>query len=206
MIYKFFISIIFILPIYGCTNKAEKTVPVKIRISDSMFRIEERELNGFVKLYDRFYRYKDGTFFIKSYRFNEEKTNNRASLTEIYIEIPFLDSSSFKPMGQYLKDKTKVLCVFDNSDGGNYLELKSVDAGSFTAFKNIFGGKDSCHVFFQDKLLSNINSKHVKVYSKYKNCTNCEGYFKDGNVVYFGTKRISEPGFEIPKEYKYIEY
>jgi hypothetical protein len=205
MINKYIILVIFANSIYSCVYKQREIISAKIRINDSTFRFEDRRIDEFTWLYDNFYQDRNGKFYIKSSKFVKLSSNNNPIYSPVYIEIPFLDSNSFMRMGNYLKDKKHVICIFENSDGGNYVSLKNVDPVTFVAFKNVFGGKDSGVVFFQNKILSDLDAKHVKVYSNQASCINCDGYFKDSNVIYLGGRKILDTGLVIPNEYKYVE-
>jgi hypothetical protein len=157
-----------------------------------------------IKKFDKFYEDRNGHFFIRSYG-HQKSQKSEFQLVEVFVEIPRLDSATYKSSGSYLIDNSKVICVFSNSDGGSYVWLKDADPESFQAFKNAFGGKDKKHVFYQAKKLEGLNPVTVKVYSDTKNCTNCMPYLTDGNSCYFGEEKIEKSNCSIPPEYKFIE-
>lgn len=99
----------------------------------------------------------------------------KLELVDVFVQVPRFDSATFKMEGQYLMDKSKVVCNFENSDGGSYTVLKNADPSSFQAFSGIFGGKDRYHLYFQDRLLSGINPDRARVYIGQKDCRNCLG-------------------------------
>ena len=199
-------SSVFLILLFWIANACHfrKSVIARIFVKDSISITKKRNGNDFYKVFDRFYMDKEGRFFIKSFQ-NKPGKNDSLLLSEIFIEIPKLDSGSYVNYGSYIKDSSKVICVYDNSDGGNYLLLKNVDAKSFECFENVFGGKDKNHVFFQGSILYDLDVKKIKVYSMQRNCGNCEGYFTDGHLIYYGSKRISDVDFKIPNEYSVSE-
>ena len=173
---------------------------VKVKINDSVYQIVRRDSAEFTRLYSDFYTDKEQRFYIMSMGHAHDM-----SPVPVYIEIPRIDSASFKQDGQYFWDKSRVICVFGNSDGGSYAPLKGVDPGSFRVFKNVFGGKDKDHVYFQNRLLEGLSPAGVRVYSEYENCANCDGYFKEGKIVYRGRERIKDTAFVIPERFRFLE-
>jgi len=176
------------------------TVNVKF-VSDTFELIATIRRTDLIKKFDEFYEDKSGHFFIRSYGHQRSKKHEFEPV-EVFIEIPKLDSATYKNWDSYIMDSSKVICVFANSDGGNYVLLKDADPKSFHAFKNAFGGKDKNHVFYQAKMLEGLNPSTVKVYSDLKNCTNCRPWFKDEKTCYFGEEKS---GCSVPSEYKFVE-
>lgn len=196
-------SLIVILLYFVCTCNSQDSVLVKYNHQARAIikKIKSTELTLKFKF---FYEDMYGLFFIKSagHRLN----NGKMELVDVFIEIPKLDSGSFINYGVYFRDSSKVICVFENSDGGNYKTMQNVDPKSFTVFKNTFGGKDKNNVYYQNVVLKDLDPGLVKVYSNTLSCSNCKSYFTDGKVYYFGTQRITKRDFLMnAKEYRYIE-
>jgi hypothetical protein len=176
-----------------------------IRFRSDTFKVSLINRTDLEKRFNNFYEDRYGHFFIKS--FGHQKTKEHEfQPVEVFVELPKLDSATYKDFGSYFKDSSKVMCVFENSDGGNYVWLKDADSKSFEAFKNSFGGKDKKYVFYKDIKLSGLNPSTVKVYSDTKNCTNCTPYFTDGKVCFFGDEKVENRNCIIPPEYKFIEF
>jgi hypothetical protein len=193
------------LSLLSCKSHSNNLVTVRVKNGDSnsIYSIEKRDSSDFENLFNRFYADDAGKFYIKS--FGHKLADKKNEITSVFVEIQKLDNNTFCDYGLYFKDSSKVLCVFENSDGGNYPQMYGVDPKSFKPFSNVFGGKDSFHVFFQNRMLDSLNVKNVKVYSEIKNCANCKGYFTDGKIVYYGANKIKEQNFIIPKEFKFEE-
>lgn len=175
------------------------TVIVKFINEPYEFDVVKRA--GFIKKFKEFYEDGIGRFFIRSYGHKKTEKNEFEPI-EVFIEIPRLDSATFKNLGLYLMDSSKVISAYPNSDGGNYILLKDADPKSFHVFKHAFGGKDNDHVYYQAKKLEGLNARTVKVYSDLKNCKDCTPYFRDGNTCYFGEEKSD---CTIPSEYKIVE-
>ena len=167
-------------------------------------RIYRRWEDGFKHVFGEFYVDREDRFYIQSALLDEDSNKNLAFF-DVFVEIPRLDAATYRREGEYLLDKDKVICVFENSDGGNYVEVKGVDPASFKIFKNVFGGRDKEHVFLQDRMLEGVDPQRVKVYSEMKDCANCDGYLVDGRVFYHGVDRVEDTQMVIPKEFKYVE-
>jgi hypothetical protein len=193
--------LVLLILMIGCHDVQKRSIVVRFLDSNSTYHIEKVDFDQFQKAFESFYKNKIGRFFVSSSIFREHIQKNEP----ILIQIPELDSNTFIRAGQYLIDKSKVICVFDNSDGGNYVLLKDVDPTSFRIFHNVFGGKDSTHVFFQSSLLLGVSPKNVRVYSSMQNCSNCDGYFVDGNITYVGSRRITDSSNCVPKQYQFVE-
>jgi hypothetical protein len=101
-----------------------------------------------------------------------------------------------------MKDSSKVICVYLNSDGGNFVLLNDLDPKTFKVFNNAFGGKDKNHVFYQANILTGLNPSSVKVYS---NTENCLAYFTDGELCYWGEQRSELKDCVISSDYKFVE-
>lgn len=139
------LHLLLLLFLISCHNVQKGKITVRLLSSDSRYQIEKRDSDLFEKAFGSFYKDKNGLFFVASIF----DTGSPLKPAPILIQIPTLDSISFRQDGQYLVDKSKVICVFGNSDGGNYVVLKNVDPSSFQVFRNVFGGRDSAHVFFK---------------------------------------------------------
>jgi len=133
----------------------------------------------------------------------QSDSTGKLAFFDVMVNIPQLDSATLRSDGQYLIDKNTVICVFENSDGGNFVEMTGVHPASFRAFKNVFGGRDKDHVFSKDRMLEGLNPQRVKVYSHMENCGNCDGYFKDGVLVDFMGEKVV--GNKIPEDYVFAE-
>jgi len=177
---------------------------VMARFISDKFKVGVIDRADLKKKFDEFYEDKSGHFFIRS--FGHKRTEKHEfEPVEVFVEVPKLDSATYKVAGSYIMDSSKVICVFQNSDGGNYVWMKDADPRSFQAFKNAFGGKDKDHVFYNDKILEGLNPSTVKVYSNTKNCSNCTAYFTDGKLCYSGDEKNEGKSCSIPPEYKFIE-
>jgi hypothetical protein len=181
-------------------NRLDSTKAIVRYISDT-FKIGIIKRADLVNKFDKFYEDKDAHFFISSYG-HQRSDKNEFQLVEVFVDVPRLDSATFKNFDSYFVDSSKVICVFQNSDGGNYVWLKEADPATFQAFKNAFGGKDKSYVFYQAHKLDGLNPSTIKVYSNTKSCTNCMPYITDGKTCYFGEEENSS---SIPPEYKFIE-
>jgi hypothetical protein len=188
----------------SCNSKDTARVSVKLVNTDSTFKIEDRPLSDFVISFSDFYKDKNGQLFVKTFG-HRRSDSGKMELVDVFVQVPQFDPATFKVEGQYLLDSSKVVCSFENSDGGSYKILKSADPQSFQSFSGIFGGKDKYHVFFQDKVLSGVKPDDVKIYSEQKICGNCLGYVKGDSILYFGSGPIPENNFQIPDRYKYIQ-
>jgi hypothetical protein len=212
---KMFILLALVLFVFGDCN-LESTVPASQLNTDmdstKVLLRYNRESSKFVKVdradltkkFDGFYIDKNRHFFIKSYGHRSSK-EHEIELVDVFIEIPELDSASFKSIGLYLMDNSKVICVYLNSDGGNFVLLKDADPRSFKVFENAFGGKDKNHVYYQANKLAGLDPATVKVYSNTKNCSNCMAYFTDGKTCYFGEEKQESKGCIIPPEYSFVK-
>lgn len=194
-------SLILAISLLSCKSAPKGTVLVKFYSSDSSYLLKRVDVRKFEKTFGPFYKDALGHFFIGSLLLADSALNSRP----ILIQIPRLDSATFIQDGQYLIDKTKVICVFDNSDGGNFVQLRNVNPASFKTFHNVFGGRDSSHVFFQNKLLVGVNPSTVKVYSSMQNCSNCQGYFVDRDIFYIGGNKIVDSAVRVPTEFRFVE-
>ena len=171
---------------------------------DSACNICQRNKDGFRHAFDRFYVDSSNRFYVASSLLRPD-SSKKLAFSQVFVEIPTLDAATYRTEGWYLMDRSKVLCVFENSDGGSYVELKGVDPTSFKAFKHVFGGRDKDHVFFQHSILDGLDPAKVRVYSNLKNCPNCDGYFKDDRFLYYDVDKMGDRKFVIPKEFAVIE-
>jgi hypothetical protein len=164
--------------------------------------ISRKPAKDFSRAFGQFYSDNIGNFYVKTFLLKRGVCGGMAE-ADVLVNLPHLDSATLREEGMYLIDKDRVVCEFANSDGGNFVEVRGVDPGTFKVFKNVFGGRDKAHVFFENKMLEGLDPKRVKVYSERKNCANCNGYFKDGVLVDFTGVKV-ETG-RIPKEYVFVE-
>ena len=165
-------------------------------------RICRRPESNFRHAFDKFYLDDSDKFYIRTFLLRSDSSGKLIE-SDVMVNLPRLDSATLHSDGLYLIDKNRVICVFGNSDGGNFVELKGVDPGTFKSFRNVFGGKDRDHVFSRDIMLEGLSPQRVKVYSNMKNCGNCDGYFKDGVLMEFMGEKVA--GSKIPKDYVFVE-
>jgi hypothetical protein len=95
---------------FGCHDAQKRSIVVKFLIFNSTYRIETVDFDKFKETFDSFYKDENGRFFVSSSTFRERVQKNEP----ILVQIPELDSNTFTRAGQYLIDKSKVICVFDN--------------------------------------------------------------------------------------------
>ena len=177
---------------------------MKVLVGPDSTHVEQRDSAGFSRLFGDFYTDRDNKFFIKSEALVQGKDS--LEFMSVFIEMPRrLDSATLTRDGDYFIDKSNVICIFGNSDGGGYTPLLGADPASFKAFRNVYGGKDRRHVYYQDRVLEGVNPDNVRVYSDSKSCANCDGYFRDGKILYHDWQRIPDTAYAIPGEYKYVE-
>jgi hypothetical protein len=181
-------------------NMDSDTTKVPVKYLDSKIGTIDRA--DLIRKFDVFYKDKKGHFFIKSYG-HQRVEGFEMKFVDVFIEIPELDSASYLNLDSYLKDDSKVICIYANSDGGNYVLLKDADPKTFQAFKSAFGGKDKNHVYYQAKKLPGLNPSAVKVYSTMRICSNCTAYFTDGKKCYLGD--MESKSSKIPSEFDFVE-
>jgi hypothetical protein len=167
---------------------------------DSKDTFSQKPVKDFKRAFDRYYADNSGNFYVRTNFTRRGICGNMADPT-VLVNIPRLDSATLREDGMYLIDKNKVICKYPNSDGGNFVEIKGVDPGTFKVYKNVFGGRDKDHVFSEDKMLEGIDPGRVKVYSDTKNCANCTGYFQDSVLVDFMGRKVDK----VPEGYVFAE-
>lgn len=184
----------------GCAADDSTMIYVKQGVNGEC-RMSRRPVTEFTRAFFQFYVDSGNKFYLRNVLLKESCGSMRMS--DVMVEMPRLDSATVRRDGNYFIDKDKVVCVYENSDGGNYAEMKGVDPGSFKIFRNVFGGRDKDHVFYQETMLEGVDPQRVKVYSDMKNCSNCDGYFKDGKLVYRAENKVDAEA--IPRDYKFVE-
>jgi len=187
----------------AAAKRDHDSVLVKLTDDDFGCRIEKWTAGQFSRCFGEFYEDKRGEFFVKSFALMKGAHDSLREV-DVFVRIPKLDSGTFRSDGMYIMDNTKVICVFGTSDGGQYVVVKHADPKTFKAFRNVFGGKDSEHVFYEYEIIPGIRPNKVKVLSATDNCANCDGYFRDGDLTYHNADKL-EARFRIPQEYKYTE-
>jgi len=122
-------------------NPLDSTKAIVRFISDT-FKVGIFKRADLINKFDKFYEGKDGHFFIRSYGYQRSEKHEFQPV-EVFVEVPRLDSATFKDFDSYFVDSSKVICVLPNSDGGNYVLLKNADPKSFQAFRNAYVGRIS---------------------------------------------------------------
>lgn len=185
----------------GC--KEPELAPVKYKDTEG-YAVQQIPADSLSHSFLDFYEDKEKRFLIKTAGHDMDKNGSLISV-DVFVELPRLDANSFQDLGLYFKDRSKVVCVMENSDGGNYIRLEGVDVNSFRRFRHSFGGWDKKHVYFRDIPLTGLRAGIIRVYSDVENCLNCTPYITDGVTIFQGDEQITDTHFVIPTNYRYID-